>query len=190
MNDNAITIPPKAEEAVAVELYYAAHGNSITWEDAPSWVRDNFRRKARPACLAMLENWEGMKIHGDTYTNPPRHNIILPLTEPSDDNDLRRAAHINAKKLVPSDRAALREKVVKLYADKWGVTDAWLADAAIAVVLEEAARVADRERYNTATLTSLPPQSSAAFSIAAAIRGLITSPESAAPVADQPRAIR
>lgn len=58
------------------------------------------------------------------------------------DNDLRRAAHINAEKLVTSEaRAAMREKIIKLYADKWGVTDAWLADAAIDVALEEAARL-------------------------------------------------
>jgi hypothetical protein len=45
-------------------------------------------------------------------------------------------------------RAALREKIIKLYADKWGVTDAWLADAAIDVVLEEAARVASDDGHS------------------------------------------
>jgi hypothetical protein len=76
-----ITIPPEALEAAAVDLYYDAHGNSITWEDAPSWVRDNFRRKARAACLAMLRAWPGMW----TSASVGNGSIILPLTEPSDD---------------------------------------------------------------------------------------------------------
>lgn len=46
------------------------------------------------------------------------------------------------------------------------------ARAAIAVVLEEAAKVADQQRYNTSMLVSLPPQSDAAFKIAAAIRAM------------------
>jgi hypothetical protein len=54
------------------------------------------------------------------------------------------------------------------------------ADAAIAVVLEEAAKVADAE----ASIEGI------AQHIAAAIRGLITSPESAAPDADQSPATR
>ena len=37
----------------------------------------------------------------------------------------------------------LVERVARLYEDKWGLSDHWLARAAIAVVLEEAARVAD-----------------------------------------------
>jgi fructose 1,6-bisphosphatase len=75
--------------------------------------------------------------------------------------------------MTPDDpRAALREKVVKLYADKWGVTDAWLADAAIAVVLEEAARVADEKvAYSSG-------QEVIRESIAAAIRGMKSSPGS------------
>lgn len=61
------------------------------------------------------------------------------------DNDLRRAAHINAEKLVRSEaREALREKVADAIADGWdregSILDA--ADAAIDVALEEAARVA------------------------------------------------
>lgn len=37
----------------------------------------------------------------------------------------------------------LRERVARLYIDKWGLSDYWLADAAIDLVLEEAAKVAD-----------------------------------------------
>jgi hypothetical protein len=58
-----------------------------------------------------------------------------------------------------------------------------MADRAIAVVLEEAARVADGKDLDIRW-------SGTAADIAAAIRGLITSPESAAPDADQSRAIR
>jgi Mg2+ and Co2+ transporter CorA len=37
----------------------------------------------------------------------------------------------------------LVERVARLYEQKWGVSDHWLATAAIAVVLEEAAKVCD-----------------------------------------------
>jgi hypothetical protein len=79
---DTITIPPEALEAAAVDLYYDAHGNSITWEDAPAWVRDDFRRKARAACLAMLREWPGMEyMMGDEAFD--FHHLILPLnTEP------------------------------------------------------------------------------------------------------------
>jgi hypothetical protein len=73
-----------------------------------------------------------------------------------------------------SDRAALREKVATICGGNYIA-----ADAAIAVALEEAARMIEtRWAHGTGDHQ------------AAAIRGLITSPESAAPVADQPRAIR
>ena len=38
-----------------------------------------------------------------------------------------------------TDREALEEKVARLYIDKWGLSDYWLADAAIDLVMEEAA---------------------------------------------------
>jgi len=37
----------------------------------------------------------------------------------------------------------LVERVARLYEQKWGVSDHWLATAAIAVALEEAAKVCD-----------------------------------------------
>ena len=76
-----------------------------------------------------------------------------------------------------ADRAALRHRVSDTISmiDEgealFAVTDKVIA-LIRAEVLEEAARVADAERWNTACLTSLPPQSSAAFNIAAAIRAL------------------
>jgi hypothetical protein len=79
-----ITIPPEALEAAAVDLYYDAHGNSITWEDAPSWVRDNFRRKARAACLAMLKAWPGFEYRADVAFPAFGYGpaaIILPLPQ-------------------------------------------------------------------------------------------------------------
>lgn len=45
-------------------------------------------------------------------------------------------------------RKELREAVIKLYADKWGITDAGLADAAIALVGERMARVAEEYVIN------------------------------------------
>jgi hypothetical protein len=124
------------------------------------------------------------------------------------DNDLRRAAHINAKKLVPSDRAALRVKVARALcsadAKKHGTVESvWKiylpdADAAIAVALEEAAKVADEfaEADRKLIATAEDDEELAAFqrgrfkakNIAAAIRamkGNATSPESGAPDADQ-----
>jgi hypothetical protein len=70
-----------------------------------------------------------------------------------------------------SDREELREKVVKLYADKWGVTDAWLADAAIAVCLEEAARVVEADP-DAGMATRADWTKTIGGRIAAAIRGL------------------
>lgn len=48
--------------------------------------------------------------------------------------------------------------------------------AALNVALEEAAAIADSYRWDTTSLMSLPPQSSAAFNIAAAIRALKEKP--------------
>jgi hypothetical protein len=161
---NTVTIPPAAAEALSDAVADLIGERLSLYE-------------ARAACLAMLENWEGMKIHGDTYTNPPRHNIIIPLTEPSDDNDLRRAAHINAKKLVPSDRAALREKVasaINLWVEDGMDECRDAADAAIAVALEEAAKVAgSRARFpSTGNRVHDSGWDGAAISISAAIRAM------------------
>jgi hypothetical protein len=80
-------------------------------------------------------------------------------------------------------RAALREKIIKLYADKWGVTDAWLADAAIDVVLEEAAKVAEAKADEWSTEwrkglkcdIHLEGKSDGADDVAAAIRAMKSS---------------
>lgn len=74
-----------------------------------------------------------------------------------------------------TDRDELVEKVAKLYTDKWGVTDAWLADAAIDIVLEEAARVAEAFPAHThGNLATAPAQAAeqASDEIAAAIRAM------------------
>jgi hypothetical protein len=104
-----------------------------------------------------------------------------------------------------SERAALREKVAKAIctADEQNGGPPWdyvqtmgkhvvsglydRADAAIDMVLEEAARVAEDTDVSTSG------QATMRYNIAAAIRamkGTPTSPESAAPVADQSPATR
>jgi hypothetical protein len=117
------------------------------------------------------------------------------------DNDLRRAAHINAEKLMTSDRAALREKVAKAIAETqdedWenpalflvdandtaeSAREAYrdMADAAIAVVLEEAAKVAEREGVTPYTNIAHggPDWYRHGRNIAAAIRAMKSSPGS------------
>ena len=75
------------------------------------------------------------------------------------------------------EQKALREAVVKLYADKYQITDAWLADAAIAVVLERAANIVDR---NAELCTGNIMLRDILAGNAAAIRALI-SPSGAGP---------
>jgi galactokinase len=99
-------------------------------------------------------------------------------------------------------RAALREKVVKALDETfrqaqrrgmWNVSREYdCAVAAIDVALEEAARVAESRGQLPSTGDRVHDAGwdGACISIAAAIRGLITSPESAAPPEDQPPAIR
>ena len=70
--------------------------------------------------------------------------------------------------------AELVERVARLYEDKWGVSDRWLAKAAVALALEEAARVS---RPPSHMLGSADPYANgyraACADIAAAIRALI-----------------
>lgn len=76
----------------------------------------------------------------------------------------------------------LVERVSRLYEDKWGVADYWLARAAIAVVLEEAAKLAEAKADEWATVwrnrfkvdSHMEGKSDGADEIAAAIRALIS----------------
>jgi hypothetical protein len=75
---------------------------------------------------------------------------------------------------IPRDE--LVERVARLYEDKWGIMDHWLARAAIDMALEEAAKVAD---YKAGSLTQSRDthamvQGAMAEDIAAAIRALIS----------------
>jgi hypothetical protein len=100
------------------------------------------------------------------------------------DNDLRRAAHINAKKLVPSDRAALREKVARAIMKAWvngrSTPDDFVSnatDAAIDAALEEAARVCDAYAEKD-WARGEGFRNRAALDLAAAIREMKSSPGS------------
>jgi hypothetical protein len=84
-----ITIPSAALEAAAEELFHIQYGEYHgSWADAPEWLKVTVRGEARAACLAMLREWPGMSVEkthigvsGDVFSQ----DIILPLTEPSDD---------------------------------------------------------------------------------------------------------
>lgn len=78
-----------------------------------------------------------------------------------------------------TDREALREKVARLYIDKWGLSDYWLADAAINLVMGEAAKIASEWKVS---ITGVEPisnkhasriASSVGPHIAAALRAYI-----------------
>ena len=76
-----------------------------------------------------------------------------------------------------TDREAVW-RAIQAWADASSETDIELRasevdaalDAMVRAVREECAKIADGERKNTAMLMSNPPQSSAAFNIASAIR--------------------
>jgi hypothetical protein len=56
--NNPITIPPKALEAAAKELFHIQYGEYHgSWAGAPEWLKVTIRSEARAACLAMLKNW-------------------------------------------------------------------------------------------------------------------------------------
>lgn len=79
-----ITIPPAALEAGARA---AAEDRGYDWDLHPSFHKA-FKRMARAAFLAIVENWEGAKTIRDdgrrqTYVLPA---LILPITEASDDD--------------------------------------------------------------------------------------------------------
>lgn len=70
-----ITIPTEALEAAAIEMAPAP------WSMYTDAAKEHFRRKARAACLAMLNAWPGMW----TSASVGNGSIILPLTETDDD---------------------------------------------------------------------------------------------------------
>ena len=68
----------------------------------------------------------------------------------------------------------LVQRVARLYADKWCVVDHQLARAAIAVVLEEAAKVVENASFHfTQTTPSTVEVVDVRHTIAAAIRALV-----------------
>lgn len=81
-----ITIPPEA----LVEAAMVLHANlelfeDLPWEDLSDADQEEYLAQARAACIAMLKAWPGMMhiIEGE----PGRENaeIILPLTENTND---------------------------------------------------------------------------------------------------------
>jgi hypothetical protein len=86
-----ITIPPKALEAGTKAIAKrngcdrAVFSVCISAEEAG--VPCRCAEDAHAACLAMLKNWPGMRVHQPSVPPrppAPRAAIILPLTEPSD----------------------------------------------------------------------------------------------------------
>lgn len=79
-------------------------------------------------------------------------------------------------------RDELVERVAQLYEDKWGITDHWLARAAIGMALEEAAKIAEAKADEWATAwrnrfktdSHMEGKSAGADEIASAIRAMIT----------------
>ena len=73
-----ITIPPAALEAGARAIAESLRTARLTTE-----AQDGYKPEARAAFLAMLENWEGMRI---SWLASNDGAIVLPLpTEASDD---------------------------------------------------------------------------------------------------------
>jgi hypothetical protein len=72
--DNS-TIPPEALEALRQSVSKAIDARFTEQE-------------AHAACLAMLKNWPGMRVHQPSVPPrppAPRAALILPLQEPSND---------------------------------------------------------------------------------------------------------
>ena len=92
-----ITIPPEALEAAAIDLHRLVYEepDSYSWAETDEEMRTHFRKIARAACLAMLQNWEGRKTENrdgwnwtdaGAVTTHRYEALILPLPkEPTDD---------------------------------------------------------------------------------------------------------
>ena len=77
-----ITIPPEAEEAAAKiirDSFYNITLRSIITNDS------NAENVARAVCLAMLKAWPGMLDMTEGEPGQESREIILPLTENSND---------------------------------------------------------------------------------------------------------
>ena len=103
MADLNITIPPEALEAAARALC-KADGRVPDAVVGPDGMRgflawENYKPKARAACLAMLRAWPEAKVQ--YHTVPPSSAIILPLQQekpaPSYPQDLETSRIDNPK---------------------------------------------------------------------------------------------
>jgi hypothetical protein len=84
---NPVHIPPKALEAAARALC-KEDGRIPDAFAGPDGMRgflawEQYKPKARAACLAMLRSWPGM--FDATFDGNGARGIILPLTESNDD---------------------------------------------------------------------------------------------------------
>jgi hypothetical protein len=93
MADLNITIPPEALEAAAravhdIDRRIAGEDQWPAWEDISPVDKQRRLHRAHAACLAMLNNWLGMREEGvgvgDGVTTYEWLILPLPLTEPSD----------------------------------------------------------------------------------------------------------
>ena len=85
-----ITIPPEALEAAAKELYEVDtytddDDDDIPWEELHMIDKEEYLDYARSACLAMLKAWPGVAVQGTRPHFRDGPQIILPLTENTND---------------------------------------------------------------------------------------------------------